>query len=228
MPLKFNDKLIAIDLPTYNVTVLPSSNGSVTATPSSGVPGTIVSLSNTPDEGYEFDEYQITGSSLIDGDKFMIKKTSPSVQGNFILPVQRWEKTIFESSNGVSSGTVSDAFRNFDMIGVRVVSGVDPEYARARSGASWHWINGADIQADTCYADISWASTNTLLTDFFNFQFKLNMSNTGLTFSTAVSNTSISNRLYTSVDNNATISCNNTNLSYYLNCISKIVGVKLQ
>ena len=83
MPLKFNDKLIAIDLPTYNVTVLPSSNGSVTATPSSGVPGTIVSLSNTPDQGYVLEGYQLTGSSLIDSDKFMIKKSDVSVQPSF-------------------------------------------------------------------------------------------------------------------------------------------------
>lgn len=87
MPLKFNDKLIAIDLPTYNVTVLPSSNGTVTASPSSGVPGTIVSLSNTPDEGYELDGYQLTGSSLIDGDKFMIKKSNVSVQPSFRMNI---------------------------------------------------------------------------------------------------------------------------------------------
>lgn len=83
MPLKFNDKLIAIDLPTYNVTVLPSSNGSVTATPSSGVPGTIVSLSNTPDERYILDRYELTGAKLYDGNKFMIKKYDVSVQGYF-------------------------------------------------------------------------------------------------------------------------------------------------
>ena len=87
MPLKFNDKLIAIDLPTYNVTVLPSSNGSVTATPSSGVPGTIVTLSNTPDEGYVLDGYQLTGSSLIDSDKFMIKKSNVSVQPSFRMNI---------------------------------------------------------------------------------------------------------------------------------------------
>ena len=87
MPLKFNDKLIAIDLPTYNVTVLPSSNGSVTATPSSGVPGTIVSLSNTPDLGYVLEGYQLTGSSLIDTDKFMIKKSDVSVQPSFRMNI---------------------------------------------------------------------------------------------------------------------------------------------
>lgn len=87
MLLKFNDKLIGIDLPTYNVTVLPSSNGSVTATPSSGVPGTIVSLSNTPDERYVLEGYQLTGSSLIDGDKFMIKKSNVSVQPSFRMNI---------------------------------------------------------------------------------------------------------------------------------------------
>lgn len=98
MPLKFNDKLIALDLPTYNVTVLPSSNGSVTATPSSGVPGTIVSLSNTPDQGYVLQGYQLTGSSLIDSDKFMIKKSDVSVQPSFIIAKQVWYNVATEQS----------------------------------------------------------------------------------------------------------------------------------
>lgn len=98
MPLKFNDKLLSMDLPTYNVTVLPSSNGSVTATPSSGVPGTIVSLSNTPDEGYILDGYQLTGSTLIDSDKFMIKKSNVTVQPSFIISSELWYNLATEQS----------------------------------------------------------------------------------------------------------------------------------
>lgn len=98
MPLKFNDKLIAIDLPTYNVTVLPSSNGSVTANPSSGVHGTIVSLSNTPDQGYVLEGYQLTGSSLIDSDKFMIKKYDVNVQGYFKKSRELWYNVATEQS----------------------------------------------------------------------------------------------------------------------------------
>lgn len=125
MPLKFNDKLIAIDLPTYNVTVLPSSNGSVTATPSSGVPGTIVSLIDTPDSGYVLREYQLTGSSLIDSDKFMIKKSDVSVQPYFKPDIDVWDLTTFNdtswqdtlvtdgSNNGVVTISKASQFINF-------------------------------------------------------------------------------------------------------------------
>ena len=41
------------------------TNGSVTATPDYGPTGTIVTLSNTPDTGYEFDHYNISSSKPV-------------------------------------------------------------------------------------------------------------------------------------------------------------------
>ena len=50
--------------PTYTVTCT-ATHGSVTATPSQGISGTLITLSNTPDSGYEFDYYTVNGITLV-------------------------------------------------------------------------------------------------------------------------------------------------------------------
>jgi len=76
-------KLLHYVNPVYNVHVLQSENGSVSASPLSGTYGTEVTLTNTPDEGYIFDKYELNGATLYDGNKFKIKKYDVSVQGYF-------------------------------------------------------------------------------------------------------------------------------------------------
>lgn len=79
-------KLLHFVNPVYNVNVLQSENGSVSASPISGTCGTEVTLTNTPDEGYVFDKYELTGATLYDGNKFKIKKYDVNVQGLFKIP----------------------------------------------------------------------------------------------------------------------------------------------
>ena len=79
-------KLLHFVNPVYNVNVLQSENGSVSASPLSGTYGTEVTLTNTPDEGYIFDRYELTGATLYDGNKFKIKKYDVNVQGYFRVP----------------------------------------------------------------------------------------------------------------------------------------------
>lgn len=69
--------------PTYYVTT-SGTNGTVVANPSSGITGTEVTLSNTPDSGYEFDSYTITGATLKNTNQFDIGNTDVNVIGNFI------------------------------------------------------------------------------------------------------------------------------------------------
>lgn len=76
-------KLLHYVNPVYNVNVLPSENGSVSASPLSGPYGTEVTLTNTPSEGYVFDGYELNGATLYDGNKFLIKKYDVSVLGTF-------------------------------------------------------------------------------------------------------------------------------------------------
>lgn len=70
--------------PTYYHVYTSATNGTITATPVSGISGTTVTLSNTPDTGYEFDSYSLTGATLYDTNKFDINNSDVNVVGNFI------------------------------------------------------------------------------------------------------------------------------------------------
>ena len=52
----------------YQVTTSTDGHGSITATPMSGYQGTTVSLSNTPNAGYNFTGYSVTGATLTGND----------------------------------------------------------------------------------------------------------------------------------------------------------------
>ena len=70
--------------PTYYHVYTSATNGTIAAVPVSGISGTTVTLSNTPDTGYEFDSYSISGATLYDTNKFDINNSDVNVVGNFI------------------------------------------------------------------------------------------------------------------------------------------------
>lgn len=80
--------------PTYYHVYTSATNGTITATPVSGISGTTVTLSNTPDTGYEFDSYSLTGATLYDTNKFDINNSDVNVVGNFIASGPSDEVTI--------------------------------------------------------------------------------------------------------------------------------------
>lgn len=88
------DSFVAFDIPTvYHVTT-SGSHGTVTASPSEGVNGTVVTLSNTPDSGYMLSSYTVTGATL-SGNQFTINNSDVTVVGNFIQgltlnPMNSW------------------------------------------------------------------------------------------------------------------------------------------
>ena len=97
-----------------------ASNGTVTASPNSGIIGTTVTLSNTPDTGYEFDSYSLTGATLYDTNKFDINNSDVNVVGNFIasgpsfdevtIGTQTWmakNLSIDDGQGGISTRTVN-------------------------------------------------------------------------------------------------------------------------
>jgi hypothetical protein len=100
-------KLLHFVNPVYNVNVLQSENGSVSASPISGTYGTEVTLTNTPDEGYVFDKYELTGATLYDGNKFKIKKYDVNVQGYFKIPYELWYNVATEQSIAGSSKAIN-------------------------------------------------------------------------------------------------------------------------
>lgn len=81
--LKFGNKLCDFTPPVYSVNITPSEHGIITASPVTGYQGTTVALGNTPDLGYHFSNYSVTGANLYDGNKFDFYKSDVTVQGIF-------------------------------------------------------------------------------------------------------------------------------------------------
>jgi len=65
-----------------NVTLQTDGHGTITASPISGFSGTIVTLSNTPAQDYNFLNYDITGATLT-GSQFKIANSNVNVKANF-------------------------------------------------------------------------------------------------------------------------------------------------
>ena len=84
--IKYTSKWISVDsapAPTVYQIYTSGTHGSVTASPSSGISGTEVTLTNTPASGYTFDSYSVTGATLKNTNQFDIGSSDVYVQGNF-------------------------------------------------------------------------------------------------------------------------------------------------
>lgn len=131
----------------------------------------------------------------------------------------RYETTIFSSSNGtgVSSGTVSGAFTNFDEIGLRLTSSNS-----SSEGANWYWFapSALNTSSGSCWINYTTNDNSNFLTYELRFNFN------GTSFNVDVPNTSNGWRLYTAMNSNARLYVNYD--SSYLNVVSKIIGVKYQ
>lgn len=71
----------------YQVTTSTDGHGSITASPMSGYQGTTVSLSNTPNAGYNFNNYELTGASLT-GSNFIMNNDVTAHAGFVHEPVR--------------------------------------------------------------------------------------------------------------------------------------------
>lgn len=86
--LKFGNIILTnntnwLNIPEHNV-ITSGNHGTVTASPNKGIQGTEVTLSNSPESGYEFSSYSVTGAELYDGNKLTIGTTDVSVVGSFV------------------------------------------------------------------------------------------------------------------------------------------------
>lgn len=68
--------------PAHFVTLIQNTGGTIAADKTSGIPGDIVTLSNTPNAGYNFDNYSITGATLT-GSQFEFGNSDVSAEGLF-------------------------------------------------------------------------------------------------------------------------------------------------
>lgn len=90
----------------HKITIKPSTNGSVSATPSEGNPGTVVTLSNTPNNYYSFEKYNITGATLT-GNYFEIGNSDVDVQGVFVA--DKYNVSYTNDGHGSLTGTLTTA-----------------------------------------------------------------------------------------------------------------------
>ena len=67
----------------YNVIINQTTGGTISAIPMKGISGTTVSLNNIASLNYEFAGYNITGSTLYDGNKFDINGSDVIVSANW-------------------------------------------------------------------------------------------------------------------------------------------------
>ena len=130
--IKYTSKWISVDsqpAPTVYQIYTSGTHGSVTASPTSGISGTEVTLSNTPDTGYAFDSYTLNGATLKNTNQFDIGNSDVYVQGNFTaIPVDYvqignllWKTT--NTDTYVSSGSaVIDGQRYYNPTGVSQLS----------------------------------------------------------------------------------------------------------
>jgi uncharacterized protein (TIGR02145 family) len=68
----------------YNVILQQTEGGRITATPTKGINGTVITLSNSPTStNYSFNGYTVTGATLYSGNKFNINGSDVTVRANW-------------------------------------------------------------------------------------------------------------------------------------------------
>jgi uncharacterized repeat protein (TIGR02543 family) len=95
------------DKTTYIVTVTDDGNGTASASPTSGVTGTEVTLTATPNSGYQFKEWQVvSGGVTVTDNKFTIGTENVEVKAIFEeIPVTTYTVTVSDDGNGTASAS---------------------------------------------------------------------------------------------------------------------------
>ena len=93
--------------PAHFVTLIQNTGGTIAADKASGVPGDIVTLSNTPSVGYNFDNYSITGATLT-GSQFEFGNSDVSAEGLFSR--KAYTLTLQNDGHGTISATKTTGY----------------------------------------------------------------------------------------------------------------------
>lgn len=95
--------------PTVYQVTTSATHGTVTASPTEGISGTEITLSNTPDTHYHFDSYSLTGATLKNANQFDIADSDVSVVGNFIEDT-KYNVTVNQSTGGTISASPTTGY----------------------------------------------------------------------------------------------------------------------
>lgn len=93
--------------PAHFVTLIQNTGGTIAADKASGIPGDIVTLSNTPNAGYNFDNYSITGATLT-GSQFEFGNSDVSAEGLFSRKV--YTLTLQNDGHGTIGATKTTGY----------------------------------------------------------------------------------------------------------------------
>lgn len=150
---------------------------------------------------------------------------SVKVYGKSPIYKDRYEYTLFENQYGGSrSGTVSDAFRNYDMIGIRLSNDNNTTEPRKTRGANWVWLDKNLFNKDSGRWERSYRYYDGKY--FCNLLFYFNYDNVNKSFNISVTDTRFGWNIYTKADDDTRMYSGYTESD--LSIVSKIVGVKYQ
>jgi uncharacterized protein (TIGR02145 family) len=137
-----------IPIQYYNVYISQTSGGTIYASPTYGSTGTEITLSNTPDTGYEFVSYNINGATLKNTNQFDIGYNDVYVSGSFRqagpvlnyvqIGTQKWlsgDLAYDDGQGGIYAKTITSAGVN---IGVHYYYTKDAARRVANSIEGWH------------------------------------------------------------------------------------------
>lgn len=93
--------------PAHFVTLIQNTGGTIASDKASGIPGDIVTLSNTPNAGYNFDNYSITGATLT-GSQFEFGNSDVSAEGLFSR--KAYTLTLQNDGHGTISATKTTGY----------------------------------------------------------------------------------------------------------------------
>lgn len=141
---------------------------------------------------------------------------------NNSYPFQRYEKTLFKSSNGcgVSAGTFTDDLRDFDEIGL----GLTWQDGRELHGRNWIFLSNRAVSAETGSVPVVYHMANN--SNYYTFENFFNFDNTAKTFTIPNNQSTQYWGIITPINTTATLVANNNGSRHKI--IGEIIGVKYQ
>lgn len=150
---------------------------------------------------------------------------SVKVYGKSPVYKDRYEYTLFENQySGSSSGSVRDAFSNYDMIGIRFSNDSNTVEPRKTRGANWIWFDKNSFNKDSGSRVVFYRYYDGEY--FCNLLCYFNYDNVNKSFNISVTDTRLGWDIYTKADDNTRMYSRYTESD--LSIVSKIVGVKYQ
>lgn len=150
---------------------------------------------------------------------------SVKVYGKSPVYKDRYEYTLFENQySGSRSGTVSDSFSNYDMIGIRLSNDLNTTEPRKTRGANWLWLNKGTFNKDSGRVNLLYRYYDG--NNFCNLMCYFKYDNVNKSFNISVPN-ALGWNIYTKANDSSSM-LSSSAYSSDLSIVSKIVGVKYQ